>query len=135
MSVRCDLDETVAHAGDQAPAFSRVPLGLNVLIEIIDVVRLIAAQRSLHTQLRAAVIEIALASLRQIVVIHAGHEQQRCSANAALIAEVQIHAPVRAVQVDDAAGVQGRRLLRSLGYGLKLRGGAMPGVWRKGRQF
>src|ERR1700693_2448359 len=47
---------------------------------------------------------------------------------------MRIDAPIRPVEIDDAAGIQRRVLLRRLRYGLELCGGAMPGV-EHGRQI
>ena len=50
MIERVHVNDAVAHPGDEAPAFARVPLRLQVLVEVIDVIGLVAPQLTLDAE-------------------------------------------------------------------------------------
>ncbi len=85
-----------------------IPLRLQVLIEVVHIVRLVAAQCALDAQVRAHVIQIPLARLGEIVVADARDQLQRRAGDFAGVRHMRIDAPVRPVQIDDAARIERR---------------------------
>ncbi len=108
--VRLESDAAVAHAQHQGPAIGQFRGGLRVLVEVVDVVDLVALERAPYAEhLRVAgagEIQEAPAILRQQVVVHAGDQGHGPLADQAAPGPAQVGAAVIRIQVHDAAGVQ-----------------------------
>jgi hypothetical protein len=117
----------VANAGVERPALGDAPRALQVLVEVRDVVVLVAPQAPLHALRRPDEVLVALAVLGQRVVRDPADQREGAVADARLQGPAQIGAGVVAAEHDHAARMQRARLRRERDR-LELLGVAMPAV-------
>jgi len=66
-----EIQPATACPDEDSPAVDRSPLGLQILIEIVDVVDLIAAQNALDAEHIADEVVVAFTVLAQVVIVEA----------------------------------------------------------------
>ena len=107
---RVEAHAAVAHTGVQRPRRRELPCGLCVLVEVRDVVALVAPQHALHAERGADEVLKALALLAELVVGHAGDQREGRIGQGRLERPAHVGAAVVARQHDHAAGLQGAGL-------------------------
>ena len=82
-------------------------MGLQVLVEIVNVIRLVAAHRAFDAEVLAHIVEIPESRLLQIVVGDAADGLQVRAAPRALVGEMRVDAVEGAIEVMTPPGYSG----------------------------
>ncbi len=120
----------MAQARVERPLRRQLPFGLQVFIDVRDVIVLVAAQRAQYAQRVADEVLEALPMLVERVVGQATDQRERRIEQRASHRPAQLRTLVVAGEIDDAARVQ-RTALRSLGNGLELHRPAVAAIGRQ----